>query len=151
MTPHSLEIAAMLSRDGLYVLGNSLYQGWTGVALVLDANKNGQPGQVFNLVPMTELSTDPELWRDKGIFIAGGPFSVQTCEERERVDDANEVNQELAENELKFWRIFATQVRPILLHYQKLVKGFECESELVQELLDKVEPLDEKDTTARTT
>lgn len=149
VTSRQLEIAAMLSRNGLYIIANPMFPTWTGVAVVCDANeKEGKPGRLFQLVAGEELSTNPDAWEAKGSYVAGGPYSIQSCEEQERIDEVVELNQELIADELKFWRTFATKAAPFLTSYFDILSRLKMkEANDVKELLDSVKPIDTPTTT----
>lgn len=145
LTSRQLEIAAMLSRNGLYIIGNPTFQGWTGVAVVLDAKESeGKPGRLFSLIPGEELSTDAEAWAEKGSYVAGGPFSVQSCQEQERIDDATEEFMSTQEHEVKFWRQFAHQAEPFLKHYEMVMRANNQpeRADAARELLKSITPID---------
>lgn len=141
-----IEIAAMLSRSGLYVIGNPMFPLYTGTVVVMGADeKAGVIGRVFELTPGRELSTDPEHWAQMGTYVAGGPYSIQQCEEDEREEDERENQQIKDADELTFWRNFAAQALPFLTSYAGILSRLKMEAaEPVQALIDSVKPLEEQ-------
>lgn len=139
------DLQRMLARNGLYILADDVCPGATFHVVVMGAedmqmttakgNKLSakRPGHVYVMRAHAELSPDPSQWR-ASTRIAGGPYSLQTCEVRDE-----ELN--LLDDSVDFWRNLAVSAKQAIMFYRDMMlcnPDRQAEAFAAQALLDEI-------------
>ena len=132
---HQLELAAVLSRDGLYILADSRVPNATIPVVVMG-------GQLYSLRIQEELSVAKDKWTDTAYF-AGGPYTAELCAEMTRQAESDEYRMELLESELAFWKSMVTKMEPAmaLLRDMLMSAGRQDVAMQTQDILNELVPI----------
>lgn len=126
---HHLELVSILSRNGVYVLSDSKYPGFSMPIVVSGAIPDENIlGSMHVLVCGAPVSPDSSQWRET-VTVSGGPFTAETCEEATRADELREIESELTECELDAWKGIVERSLPILAVMADLLRAMGRESE----------------------
>lgn len=111
---HQLELDAMLTRNGVWILGDSNLPGLAMPVVVSGADeKLGYPGKMNALVQGKRCPTNASHWKPETI-VTGGPFTAHTCALALRNEEERDISEELLESELDTWKRLMMACLPMM-------------------------------------